>query len=288
MKVSFVIPLVFVLGFGTAHGRFASKGRDDLKLRMDPMWMDLPVMKRGVNELFGSAEPPIQATGTGRPRPFGHKSRFHHKTHPLGSATQSATSTPTAIFTTVSTPDPSQSSTTLSSSNAEFISAKPAATGSAEVISSASPPSHISSPTSIIDIFKADYLDPQNALRVTKGAVPLVWNSTLATYAQVWANNCEWMHSGGSNGENLSAGTGSFNATDAVTLWTDEESTYNPSSPTASHYTQVVWKGSTQLGCAVATCNNLIGANTGNWQYHVCEYYPHGNVIGEFSSNVEA
>ena len=29
---------------------------------------------------------------------------------------------------------------------------------------------------------------------------------------------------------------------------------YNPNNPTYSHFTQVVWKSTTQLGCAVATC----------------------------------
>ncbi len=29
---------------------------------------------------------------------------------------------------------------------------------------------------------------------------------------------------------------------------------YNPNHPLPSHFTQVVWKAITQLGCAVATC----------------------------------
>ena len=30
--------------------------------------------------------------------------------------------------------------------------------------------------------------------------------------------------------------------------------TYNPNNPTYSHFTQMVWKATTQLGCAVTTC----------------------------------
>jgi pathogenesis-related protein 1 len=67
-------------------------------------------------------------------------------------------------------------------------------------------------------------------------------------------------HSGGPFGENLSAGTHPFSIPAAIKLWTDEEPEYNPSNPDPSHYTQVVWKGSKQVGCALASCSNLQGA----------------------------
>ena len=50
----------------------------------------------------------------------------------------------------------------------------------------------------------------------------------------------------------------------------------------AGHWTQVVWKGTTQVGCAVATCNNIFPAKYGPAKYYVCEYYPQGNIIGQF------
>jgi len=94
-------------------------------------------------------------------------------------------------------------------------------------------------------------------------------------------------HSGGPFGENLSAGTHPFSIPAAIKLWTDEEPDYNPGNPDPSHYTQVVWKGSRQVGCALASCSNLQGAFA-KADYYVCEYYPPGNVIGEFPPNVEA
>ena len=55
--------------------------------------------------------------------------------------------------------------------------------------------------------------------------------------------------------ENLAAGGGDgYSIPDLFKLWTDESSDYDPSNPTYSHFTQVVWKGSSQLGCAVVTC----------------------------------
>ena len=38
---------------------------------------------------------------------------------------------------------------------------------------------------------------------------------------------------------------------------------YNPSNPQASHFTQVVWKGTQQVGCAVQSCNGIFAASFG-------------------------
>ncbi len=47
----------------------------------------------------------------------------------------------------------------------------------------------------------------------------------------------------------------------------------------SGHFTQLVWKKSTQLGCALAmTTNNRVLA--------VCRYTPPGNYLGLFASNV--
>lgn len=46
----------------------------------------------------------------------------------------------------------------------------------------------------------ADYLSDHNTVREQHGAVDLVWNDTLASAAQTWANNCVFEHSGGSLG----------------------------------------------------------------------------------------
>jgi uncharacterized protein YkwD len=84
-------------------------------------------------------------------------------------------------------------------------------------------------------------------------------------------------HSGGKYGENLGLG---YTTTGVVDAWYDEKSYYNPSSPAASHFTQVVWKSTTKLGCAKITCDNIWG------QYTICSYDPAGNVGGQYAANV--
>jgi hypothetical protein len=65
---------------------------------------------------------------------------------------------------------------------------------------------------------------------------------------------------------------------------TEGTDSYNSSSPQPSHYTQVVWKATTQLGCAWVDCapGAIFPAKYGRTPFHVCEYYPQGNVIGYF------
>jgi len=115
----------------------------------------------------------------------------------------------------------------------------------------------------------------------------LTWNDTLASYAQKWVNGCKFQHSAGPYGENLAAGTGDFDIAAGIKLWTDEASDYDPTNPQPSHFTQVVWKSSTQVGCAVSTCSGIFDASFGKAQYYTCEYSPPGNYIGEFAQNVQ-
>lgn len=71
---------------------------------------------------------------------------------------------------------------------------------------------------------------------------------------------------------------------------------YNAADPQASHYTQVVWKGTQQVGCGMAPfCADILGVCSPflsnpecsndlfqGAKYFVCEYFPAGNVLGEF------
>ncbi|PIL30250.1 transporter [Ganoderma sinense ZZ0214-1] len=144
------------------------------------------------------------------------------------------------------------------------------------------------------------YLAAHNTFRAKHGAAALKWNNTLAAAAQKEVNRCVFKHSGGifgpyggyvhvltPNAENLAAGTGNFKIEDAIRSWTNEAPQYNPKSPVPSHFTQVVWKGSKQVGCAIKECSNIFDAKYGVAKFYACEYYPAGNVIGYFPKNVK-
>ncbi|THH34115.1 hypothetical protein EUX98_g32 [Antrodiella citrinella] len=150
-------------------------------------------------------------------------------------------------------------------------------------------PSSGSGGTSASDI--AAYLAGHNTIRAQHGAAPLTWSDDAAAKAQQWANGCLFQHSGGTLGpfgENLAAGTGpSYDIPTAIKSWTDEVSQYDPTNPVPSHFTQVVWKATTEVGCAVQSCNGIFAASFGEAKYFVCEYSVQGNIIGSFAQNVQ-
>jgi len=50
------------------------------------------------------------------------------------------------------------------------------------------------------------------------------------------------------------------------------------------HFTQIVWKSTTLVGCATVNCpGGLQGASFTPW-FTVCNYYPAGNFVGQYSN----
>jgi len=137
----------------------------------------------------------------------------------------------------------------------------------------------------------AQFLSLHNQIRGQHGATALTWSDKLSDIGQGWADKCVFEHSGGTlgaYGENLAAGTGtSYDVAAAMKSWTDEASQYDPNNPVPSHYTQIVWKGTNQVGCGLApACDGIFDASFGTAKYFVCEYFPQGNIIGSFAENV--
>lgn len=140
-----------------------------------------------------------------------------------------------------------------------------------------------------------------NAVRATvaPAASPplpaLCYDADVEASAQAWANNCVYAHSG--SGENLYAyvTTGSpppAPQLDAVDSWADEAADYNYGPNTCDagkvcgHYTQVVWRNTTLLGCGVKQCPAASSPfappfDAYPWWYVVCQYAPPGNVVGQ-------
>ncbi|HUJ60035.1 MAG TPA: CAP domain-containing protein [Kofleriaceae bacterium] len=134
----------------------------------------------------------------------------------------------------------------------------------------------------------ARFVAAHDAVRAKHCAGHLAWSKTLAAFAQRWADTlrdkgCVFGHSSGQYGENLAAGTiGALDPEATVRMWYDEIKDYKfPNggfSMQTGHFTQVVWRATTHLGCGHSACN-------GN-DIWVCEYDPPGNVEGEYRDNV--
>ncbi|OVA06899.1 Allergen V5/Tpx-1-related [Macleaya cordata] len=126
-----------------------------------------------------------------------------------------------------------------------------------------------------------DYLAPHNGVRANVSVGPMTWDTTVAAYAQNYANqraaDCKLIHSGGPYGENIAWGSsGTFSAGQAVNLWVAEKPFYDYASNSCQggvcgHHTQVVWRNSVRLGCARVTC-------TTGGTFVICSYDPPGNL----------
>ena len=132
---------------------------------------------------------------------------------------------------------------------------------------------------------QSQVLARHNQLRAQHCVPALGWSDRLAGIAQDWANRCVFEHRPGDLGENLAMGTsGAFPPASHVQRWYDEISSYDYASGRSrdgqpiGHFTQIVWRTTTLVGCAVATCNGQ--------DLLVCNYSPAGNLTGTYRKNV--
>lgn len=157
---------------------------------------------------------------------------------------------------------------------------------------------------------KNNILTLHNNVRAKNGAKPLKWNNNLAVGAQKWVDylknneNCTMRHptrtqqemndylNNNTWGQNIAwFGNIEGSPQSCIKGWvTDECQNYNPENPgdqskgNSGHYTQVVWKNTTEVGCAKASC--------GNQTLWACNYNPSGNIrmngeFTEYKKNVE-
>jgi hypothetical protein len=121
-------------------------------------------------------------------------------------------------------------------------------------------------------------------VRARHGAGPLAWSGAVAASAQAWANTCTWGHPGDHPyGENIAGGH--VDQVAAAQAWYSEVDKVRGVAQfpdlyfqAGGHFTAMVWKGTTELGCGTAMCPG--------GPYHVCRYNPPGNMPGGFAANV--
>jgi hypothetical protein len=135
-----------------------------------------------------------------------------------------------------------------------------------------------------------EILTAHNQYRREVGVPDLVWSDDLARDAKTWSNQLassgRFEHSNDRNnqGENLWMGTsGAYSPTAMVKGWGDEKKHFRMGNfPEVSttrnwsdvgHYTQMVWRNTTKVGCAVAS--------GGGNDVLTCRYSSPGNYMGE-------
>uniref|UniRef100_A0ACD5U0H6 Uncharacterized protein n=1 Tax=Avena sativa TaxID=4498 RepID=A0ACD5U0H6_AVESA len=139
-----------------------------------------------------------------------------------------------------------------------------------------------------------DFVDLHTAARAEVGVGQVWWDRNLQEYAEWYADqrrgDCALQHSdyqSAGYGENIFWGSAGWPWTgvDAVNTWVSEKEYYDYNSNTCSpdapfgtcgHYTQVVWRDSTLIGCARVDCDGDLGV------FITCNYYPPGNWEGQW------
>ncbi|RCV32936.1 hypothetical protein SETIT_7G043200v2 [Setaria italica] len=130
----------------------------------------------------------------------------------------------------------------------------------------------------------AEILSVHNEARREVGVPPLVWSPQIAGYAKGFAQSrrgdCAPRRSPLFYfGENVVVGKGRhWNATALAAPWVAEGQWYDYGSNSCAappgagclRYTQVVWRNTTQVGCARIVCGS-------NDTLLVCDYFPPGN-----------
>jgi pathogenesis-related protein 1 len=130
-----------------------------------------------------------------------------------------------------------------------------------------------------------EMLTAHNVVRARVGVPALIWSSQLESLAQKWADaliaSGKFEHSLHSDyGENLFQIRGArTSATNVVEAWSSEVRNYDHASnhcrtgAACGHYTQIVWRGTKQVGCA--------SSSAAKRQVWVCMYNPPGNWKGQ-------
>jgi len=143
-----------------------------------------------------------------------------------------------------------------------------------------------------IDRFAERVLAVHNVARAEVGAPPLQWDEDLArsaaSYGPRLAALGRLVHSPREDRpgqrENLAMDLSWRGTPESMAgMWVDEKRLFRPGLFPAvtrtgrwedvAHYTQMIWKGTTHVGCALQ--------DAGQWRYLICRYSPPGNANGK-------
>lgn len=156
------------------------------------------------------------------------------------------------------------------------------------------PDSTPSDNTAADSAFAQAMIAAHNALRANAAPAPspalppLTWSVEAAQKAQAWAAQCKLASNPdpGGFGENIGGSTAYKVRTAQMVqqVWGAEAVSYDYDKNTCAagkicgQYTQIVWRNTTQVGCALNLCTeNSPFASVSQWELWVCYYTPAGN-----------
>ncbi|CEJ82075.1 hypothetical protein VHEMI02166 [[Torrubiella] hemipterigena] len=134
--------------------------------------------------------------------------------------------------------------------------------------------------------FTDEMLKGHHFYRSQHSAKDLKWSTKLAGLAQKKINSCKFEHDDEPYGENLAYNSEKTWAS-FINQWGGERTQYDFNRPTGysddtGHFTQLVWKDTTSLGCGYTKCSYGVLVS--------CFYDPQGNIEGDnnkyFKDNV--
>merc|ERR1711977_335409 len=224
------------------------------------------------------------------------------------STSSSASPSSSTQASTTSSASASSSTVTIATPITPSASRDPTSSATSTSVTSTVPPGFTPSP-SPVSAYADRVLLAHNVHRANHSAADLTYSNELAAVAQEIASSCVYAHDttvesttgNGVYGQNIAAGLTADEVTDVITnLWYNAEvNAYSPYYGQANpggnfndygHFTQVVWQGTTVVGCATQDCsaNGLanVGSNVPPY-FTVCNYYEAGNYGGEYADNID-
>ncbi|KAI9372701.1 CAP domain-containing protein [Aspergillus egyptiacus] len=158
-------------------------------------------------------------------------------------------------------------------------------------------------PAPVANDYQSRVLYSHNIHRANHSSPDVAWSSDLAASAQVLASRCVYEHdtsiNGGGYGQNIGYGVSADEVAVMISnlMYNNEmeyfANLYGQPTPDMTlfekwgHFSQIIWKGTDQVGCATVSCPSLGNVDsTSAVPFTVCNYSPAGNYDGEYADNV--
>ncbi|KAJ5816039.1 Allergen V5/Tpx-1-related protein [Penicillium robsamsonii] len=218
----------------------------------------------------------------------------------VDSAPAAASTTAAAEVEEAAPSSTTSSSTTSSTTQAELKAVTTSATSSATTAAAASATAAPGAGSS----YQESVLYYHNIHRSDHSVPALTWSTDLEEAANTVASSCSYGHdtsvesASGAYGQNIAYGYDKADVGKKIIsdmMYTNEApefaGLYGQSSPDMTnfaawgHFSQIVWKSTTQVGCATVSCDDLENVG-GAAPYTVCNYGSPGNVAGAYAENV--